>query len=125
LQDLWSRLLAAAMDPTRRDVMRQSFVQVVKQMDPIDAVVLKAIRDNGNATWNINGRDVIAHKLGYSADEILVSFGHLAEMDCIYFMDSTGARIQPFLKPLGSLLMNVVSGWSKHHICDRCPAQDA
>jgi hypothetical protein len=30
------------MDPNRRDAMRQSFTQVVKQMDPIDALVLKA-----------------------------------------------------------------------------------
>jgi hypothetical protein len=38
LQDLWSRLLAAAMDPNRRDGMRQSFIETVKQMDPIDAL---------------------------------------------------------------------------------------
>jgi hypothetical protein len=44
LQDLWSRLLAAAMDPNRRDATRQSFIQVVKQMDPMDALVLKASR---------------------------------------------------------------------------------
>jgi hypothetical protein len=30
LQDLWSRLLAAAMDSSRRDAMRQSFIQAVK-----------------------------------------------------------------------------------------------
>jgi hypothetical protein len=30
------------MDPKRRDAMRQSFVATVKQMDPIDALVLKA-----------------------------------------------------------------------------------
>ena len=29
LQDLWSGLLAAAMDPGRRDAMRQSFIQAV------------------------------------------------------------------------------------------------
>ena len=44
LQDLWSRLLAAAIDPNGRDAMRQSFVQTVKEMDPIDAAVLKVIR---------------------------------------------------------------------------------
>jgi hypothetical protein len=48
LQDLWSRLLAAAMDPNRRDAMRQSFIATVKRMDPIDALVLKAIHANGN-----------------------------------------------------------------------------
>jgi hypothetical protein len=34
-----------AKDPERRDDMRQAFVQAVKQMDPMDALFLKAIRD--------------------------------------------------------------------------------
>ena len=108
LQDLWSRLLAAAMDPSRADAMRQSFIQSVKQMDPMDALVLKAVHDNGNQTWNSNGRDVIARKLNCSTDEVLVSFVHLAAMDCIFFTDSTGPRIQPYMKPFGTLLMKVV-----------------
>jgi hypothetical protein len=110
LQDLWSRLLAAAMDPNRRDATRQSFTQTVKQMDPLDALVLKAIRDNGGATWNPSGRDVIARKLNCSTDEVRVSFDHLAELNCIFFTDGTGGRIQPYMKSFGTLLMDVVSG---------------
>ena len=109
MQDLWSRLLAAAMDPTRRDAIRQSFIQAVKQMDPMDALVLRAIRDNGGQTWNTNGRDVIARKLNCSIDDVLVSFEHLAELDCIFFLDSTGTRVLPVIKSFGTLLMNVVS----------------
>ena len=52
LEDLWSRLLAAAMDPSRRDAMRQSFIQAVKQMDPMDALVVKAIREAGARLGN-------------------------------------------------------------------------
>ncbi len=110
LQDLWSGLLAAAMDLNRRDAVRQSFIQAVKQMDPVDALVLKAIRDNGGATWHSNGRDVIATVLKCSADEVLVSFEHLARLDCISFQDSTGPHIQPYMKSFGTLLMNAVSG---------------
>ena len=110
LQDLWSRLLAAAMDPKRRDAMRQSFIQAVKQMDPMDALVLKAIHVNGNQTWNTSGRDVIASKLSCPISEVLVSFEHLAELNCISFQDSSGQRIQPYPKPFGTLLMNVVTG---------------
>jgi hypothetical protein len=109
LQDPWSRLLAAAMDPKRRDAMRQSFVRAVKQMDPMDALVLKAIRDNGGQTWRPSGRDVVARKLNYTNDEVTVSFEHLAELDCISFQD-TGPRIHPNMKPFGTLMMNVVSG---------------
>ena len=111
LQDLWSRLLAAAMDPNRRDAMRQSFIQAVKQMDPMDALVLKAIRDNGNATWNTNGRDVIASKLKCSTDEVLVSFETSPNWTAFPSdRQPQGRRIQPYMKPLGALLMNVVSG---------------
>ena len=110
LQDLWSRLLAAAMDPKRRDAMRQSFIQTVKEMDPMDAAVLKVIHENGGGKWVPNGRDAIATRLGCSHDEVIVSFQHLAKLDCISFTDSTGPRLQPYTKPFGNLLMNVVSG---------------
>jgi hypothetical protein len=39
LEDLWSCLLAAAMDASRPDGMRQLFIQVVKQLDPMDAIL--------------------------------------------------------------------------------------
>jgi Abortive infection alpha len=110
LQDLWSRLLAAAMDPNRQNSMRQSFIQAVKQLDPLDALVLKAIRDNGSGPWVPNGRSAVASKLNCSVDEVRVSFDHLAELGCIYFTDSTGARITPNLSSFGTLLMNVLSG---------------
>src|SRR5579863_2694314 len=51
---------------------------------------------------------LLARKLNCSTDEVLVSFNHLAELDCVSFMDSTGPRIQPYMKPFGTLLMNVV-----------------
>jgi hypothetical protein len=108
LQDLWSRLLAAAMDPNRADAMRQSFIQAVKQMDPMDVLVLKAIHENGGR--QVTGRDVITSMLKSSRDEVVVSFEHLAAMDCISFVDSTGPRIQPYMKPFGTLLMNAVVG---------------
>lgn len=104
LQDLWSRLLAAAMDPNRRDAMRQSFIATVKRMDPMDVLVLKTIRENNNH------RDMVVSKLKCSVEEVLVSFEHLAQLDCISFTDSTGPRILPYMKPFGKLLMNVVSG---------------
>jgi hypothetical protein len=110
LQDLWSRLLAAAMDPNRRDAMRQSFIQVGKQLDPMDALVLKAVREAGVTSWEPNRRSWVASKLKCSPDEVIVSFAHLNRLDCIS-MDEGGAqsKVQPSLRPFGTLLMNVVS----------------
>ena len=35
--------------------MRQSFIQAVKQMDPLDVLVLKTIRENAGAPWAPDG----------------------------------------------------------------------
>jgi hypothetical protein len=110
LQDLWARLLAASMDPKRRDGMRQSFVETVKQMDPMDALVLEAIRENGDAQWAPSGAQAVGTSLSCSRDEAIVSFEHLAKLGCVYFKDSTGPRIAPYLLPFGKLLTNIVSG---------------
>ena len=99
LQDLWSRLLAAAMDPNRADAMRQSFIQVVKQMDPMDALVLKATHLNRETP-----ESAIASKLTLSSDEIIVSVEHLANLNCI-----TRNSDHPRVLPFGKLLMSAVS----------------
>ena len=110
LEDLWSRLLAAAMDPSRRDGMRQLFIQVVKQLDPMDAIVLKAIREAGGTSWEPNRRAWVASKLKCSTDEVIVSFAHLNRLDCISAdVGGPGAKVEPAMRPFGTLLMNVVS----------------
>ena len=106
LKDLWSRLLAAAMDPNRRDTMRQSFLTAVKQMDPMDVLVLKAVRDNGQAPLVPAAPDAIASKLTCSTDDVAVSIEHLVELGCI----PTSYFASPRMKPFGTLLINVVSG---------------
>ncbi len=112
LQDVWSHPLAAAMDPNRRDAMRQSCITTVKKMDPIDALVLKAVRDNRPVPRIPVALDAIPSKLKCSTDEVVVSIEHLAQLSCIpaYASGERMSGIDPFLKPFGILLMNVVSG---------------
>jgi hypothetical protein len=43
LQDIWARLLAAALDPTRQRKFRILFIEVAKKLDPVDAVVLREL----------------------------------------------------------------------------------
>jgi hypothetical protein len=109
LQDLWARLLAAAMDPARRDEMRQAFVETVKLIHPMDVLVLEAIRKNSDSQWRPSGAQVVAASLSYSHDQVFVSFQHLAKLDCVHFVDA-GPRINPYLTPFGKLLTNMVSG---------------
>lgn len=53
LQEIWARLLAAVMDPTRGKAFRGAFIGVVEKMDPLDAVV-RAERQTPRGTLNEN-----------------------------------------------------------------------
>jgi hypothetical protein len=43
LQDLWANLLISAGDPTQKVRMRSGFVDIIKQLEPIDAKVLSVV----------------------------------------------------------------------------------
>jgi len=114
LQDLWASLLAAAMDPKRRDWVRQSFIQIVKQMDPFDVPVLKIIANNPLGYWSPSGCDALVTNLQQDSsqnlrNDVLVSFEALAKLGCISFSDATGPRINPYPTPFGTLLMRAIS----------------
>jgi Abortive infection alpha len=41
LKQLWAKLLAAAMDPARTDLVRPSLIELLKKMDPLDARIIE------------------------------------------------------------------------------------
>ena len=43
LQDIWANLLATAMSPKRPAKIKSSFIEIVKQLDPEDAKILKKV----------------------------------------------------------------------------------
>jgi hypothetical protein len=49
LKELWERLLANAFDPARQDQVRLSFVELLKKLDPFDAVVLQVLGEVSGA----------------------------------------------------------------------------
>jgi hypothetical protein len=107
LADLWARLLAAAMDPNRQRTVRQNIIETLKQMEPLDAAILQAVYTNAGAQWSPNGRDALAQRLQIQQDEVLVSFGNLADLPCISFGNSL-PPINPLMAPIGQLLMRAV-----------------
>jgi len=109
LQDLWARLLAAAMDPKRRDELRQNFVVTVQKLDPLDAVVLEEIRRNGNASWGSTGRDVVAASLQCWREDVLVSFQNLHKLGCISFGNTDAPQINPYLSPYGTVFLRALA----------------
>jgi Abortive infection alpha len=107
LQELWERLLAAAMDPNRENLVRQSMIATIKQMDPFDVLVFNAVASNPNGNWQPNGRDSIRASLRCSLEEVLVSFDNLERPACITFISSP--RINPLIAPFGKILLRAVA----------------
>ena len=97
LMELWARLLANAMDPNLNTV-RQSFIEAVKKMDPMDAVVLRhihrlniaTVRGSGLTTKDQNtGIENISGDIGRRYDEVEVSLRHLKDLLFFDYINTT------------------------------------
>jgi hypothetical protein len=82
LQQLWAALIAAAMDPTRSGRVRISFIDVVKQLDPLDALVLRA-RYMTPGALEPDAARYIASTLSVSGDDTYLSFENLRRLGCV------------------------------------------
>jgi Abortive infection alpha len=99
LMELWARLLANAMDPNLNSV-RHSFIDAVRKMDPLDAVVPQYIhQQNVNCIRRGNVPDGVAKQItgimdisfaiGHRSDEVDVSIRHLTDLS---FLDEIRAN---------------------------------
>jgi hypothetical protein len=84
LQDIWARLIAAAMDPKRAGRVRLRFIETAKQFDPLDALVLAKIFDT-QAQMSPTPRDYVATFLKITPDEAELSFVNLNTLNCISY----------------------------------------
>ncbi|MGY4312928.1 Abi-alpha family protein [Bradyrhizobium sp. JR3.5] len=84
LKELWERLLANAFDPARTNSLRDSFVEILKKFDPMDALVFEAMAAP-IGDLKPNARDFVLAQLQSksSIEEILVSFENLQSLGCI------------------------------------------
>jgi hypothetical protein len=78
LRDMWARLLAAARDPKRSHQVRQSFIDAVKRMDPLDALILEKKLDGQN--YSPHARQAFSQMFKVSEDQVEVSFMRLDEL---------------------------------------------
>jgi len=81
LKQLWAKLLAASIDPKRRELVRQSFIVTVKQFDPLDVAVMEKIFLNEK--WSPSIHEALSKLLQTSVDEIFVSLQNLERLACI------------------------------------------
>lgn len=101
LQDMWARLLAAARDPTRSRNVRQSFIDIIKRMDPMDAIVF--IKLSETVRWDPSARDYFAMHFNVTADEIEISFENLTTIGL-----ARPDLINPYLTTKGRELMRLL-----------------
>jgi Abortive infection alpha len=82
LQQLWTELIAAAMDPNRSGRVRLSFIDTLKRFDPLDALLLRARFDQPSELLP-NAMEFFAHFLNKPRDEILLSVENLESLRCV------------------------------------------
>jgi len=107
LQELWARLIAAAMDPARAASVRQSFLAAVKQLEPLDARVLVWM-STYNAPEIFNLAERACKEMNASQDEIQISFANLAKAGCICHEAQRSQH--PTLVPFGRQLLRACYG---------------
>jgi hypothetical protein len=102
MQELWATLLANAMDPSRRDDVREQFIIALKQFHPIDAVVLKCISDNwpaGHVLFPTIQAKLAELEVIVRAETVAVSLRDLDFRSCVD-MRPNAAAITPFGREL-------------------------
>lgn len=103
LQEIWAQLLATAMDPARANTVRRSFIDTVKQMDPLDALVLKMRHESKQELFGANPQNYIAGQLKIPQEEVEVSVQNLIRLNCVYRIHETGTNFH--VTAYGKLLM--------------------
>ena len=95
LQELWVKLMAAAMDPARANRVRRSFIETVQRLDPLDALILKELfaigRRNQPDLFN-----VLTPKLNADHSELEVSFQNLELLKCVQLVPTAGWMISSY-----------------------------
>ena len=83
LQELWARLIASAMDPSRSGRVRLSFISTLKEFDPLDALVLKAFFEAGNLNSSTDGPGYISNRIQQPVFEVRLSIDNLIRLNCM------------------------------------------
>lgn len=84
LQELWASLIVAAMDPARVQQVRLSFIETLRNFDPLDAFVLQKRHAASQARLFPSVAAFIAGQHGLSEDEVMLSAENLKRLNCVW-----------------------------------------
>ena len=88
LQDMWAELLANAMDPNKDTSLQRIFIEALKQMEPIDALVLRTMAEK--APNEALGSQDLMERIGYRETLAAVSTDRLTDLGVLREMGSMG-----------------------------------
>jgi hypothetical protein len=103
IRELWARLIANAMDDNTRSLVRIEFVTILKQLNPLDAVVLQRLSTVGNFI-SPNG---FAQGQHLDTNDVALSFLYLLDLKCL--QQAGDASYSFKLSPRGIALLKAVS----------------
>lgn len=88
--DLWSGLLANAADPTREFEVRRLYIQILSNLDPMDAQILEFLANLNeelvplnSVMKNYRNAQYISDSLSLQRSDCLLSLGNLARQNLI------------------------------------------
>ena len=109
LNEMWERLLSAAMNKNKANSIRQVYIDILKRMDPLDALIFARLSTNGEN----NSRDKIAKEIGRNVSQVDISFANLVDFRCCRFADTQshadGTYSHAHLTSLGQELQRVLN----------------
>ena len=106
LADMWARLTATALDPATLKYYRREFVDIAKQLEPIDVLVLPLLADN--TEMRPSRREVIASRLAETTDRVQLAFQNLDRLQLVQEGRNPAFPGHPFVSTLGREFLKAV-----------------
>jgi Abortive infection alpha len=103
LQELWARLMAAALDPSRSGRVRQEFAEVISKMDQVDVLVLEFLNNKTVMNKSYDGGvqfGEYAIKLEVSKDEFETSVWNLGRLALFENINRNTSGLSAFAREL-------------------------
>lgn len=99
LRMLWTQLLAAMFDPMRAPRFRKEFIEIAKQLEPLDAAVLPFLVDTARLDPSrlIN----VSSRTGADVDAVQNSFRNLRRLELTFEMSGGAPQVYPYVTALG------------------------
>lgn len=104
---LWAELLATSLDPSKAALVRRSFIELLQQLDAIDARVLKSIGMKSRQEHGVSPLE-LEEELGCHHFHIVVSLQHLERLRCVRACEYAGCKVRFDVDDVGKEILRAL-----------------